>query len=74
MYWPDNKPLPARAPHQSDVGTADWHKNLIGVPRITTLSTAPIFHRVLDSAQTTKGVLLTATDSGVLAALNPVVR
>jgi hypothetical protein len=64
--------LSARALHQSDVGITDWHKNLIGIPRITTLSTAPIFHRVLDSAPTTKSVLLTATGSGVLAALNPV--
>jgi ER membrane protein complex subunit 1 len=64
--------LSARALHQSDVGITDWHKNFIGVPRITTLSTAPTFHRILNSAPTTKSVLLTATDSGVLAALNPV--
>jgi ER membrane protein complex subunit 1 len=64
--------LPARALHQSDVGITDWYKNLIGVPRITTLSTAPIFHRILNSAPTTKSGLLTATDSGVLAALNSV--
>jgi ER membrane protein complex subunit 1 len=63
--------LSTRALHQSDVGITDWHKNLIGV-RITTLSTAQICHRVLDSAPTTKSVPLMATDSGVLAALNPV--
>jgi hypothetical protein len=45
-----------------------FHRHTI-VPQC---STAPIFHRVLDSAPTTESVLLTATDSGVLAALNPV--
>jgi hypothetical protein len=57
--------------HESDVGVVDWHKRLVGVPLTSSISTAPVFHRV-EKRQSTKSVVLTATGSNVLAALNPV--
>jgi hypothetical protein len=56
--------------HESEAGIIDWHKKQIGIPRIESLSTAPVFHRV--GEKTTRSVLLTATENNVLAALNPV--
>ncbi|KAH7906600.1 hypothetical protein BJ138DRAFT_1015952 [Hygrophoropsis aurantiaca] len=47
--------------HESDVGVVDWHKELIGVPLHESIHTAPVFHEDL---------ILTATKSNVLAALN----
>ena len=63
--------LPANALHESEVGIVDWHKSLIGVPLSGSLSTAPAFHRV-KVGQETKSVIITATSSNVLAALDPV--
>ena len=62
----------ALALHQSEVGVIDWHKPLIGVPLTHSLSTAPVFHRVSTGAGRTKSVVVSATASGVLAALDPV--
>jgi hypothetical protein len=62
---------PTNALHESEVGVVDWHKSLIGVPLSGSLSTAPVFHRV-DTGRETKSVVITATDSNVLAALDPV--
>jgi hypothetical protein len=61
---------PSWALHQSEVGVVDWHKNMIGIPLLGSHSTAPIFHRV--RGENTQSVILTATESNVLAALNPV--
>jgi hypothetical protein len=61
---------PSWALHQSEVGVVDWHKNLIGIPLHGSRSTAPAFHRVV--GENTQSVVLTATESNVLAALNPV--
>lgn len=57
--------------HESEVGVVDWHKRLIGVPLSGSSPTAPTFHRVGNS-KSTKSVVLTATGSNVLTALNPV--
>jgi hypothetical protein len=56
--------------HESDTGIVDWHKIFVGVPLTSSLSTAPTFHRV--GGESTQSVVLTATGSNVLAALNPV--
>jgi hypothetical protein len=64
--------------HQSEVGIIDWHKPLIGVPLIGSLATAPVFHRVNagngngSKGEGTKSVVISATGSGVLAAVDPV--
>ncbi|KAL4079874.1 hypothetical protein V8B97DRAFT_656854 [Scleroderma yunnanense] len=47
--------------HESDVGVVDWHTKLVGVPLVDSQHTAPVFHEDL---------ILTATSSHVLAALN----
>ena len=62
---------PINALHESEVGIVDWHKSLIGVPLSGSTSTAPVFHRV-DIGRETKSVVITATSSNVLAALDPV--
>ncbi|KII83787.1 hypothetical protein PLICRDRAFT_147866 [Plicaturopsis crispa FD-325 SS-3] len=56
--------------HQSEVGVVDWHKSLVGIPNIGSLATAPTFHRV-GNENFTQSVVLTATTSNVLAALDP---
>ncbi|KAJ4471498.1 hypothetical protein J3R30DRAFT_1087191 [Lentinula aciculospora] len=56
--------------HESDAGVVDWHKRLIGVPNTETRYTSPTFHRTLER-KGSKDVLLTATKSNVLAALDP---
>jgi hypothetical protein len=56
-------PAFASALHESEAGVVDWHKQNIGVP----LPNSPKIHRT----GPTKGYLLTATSSNVLAALNP---
>jgi ER membrane protein complex subunit 1 len=63
--------VPINALHESEVGIVDWHKSLIGVPLSGSTSTAPVFHRV-DTGRETKSVVITATSSNVLAALDPV--
>ncbi|TFK50623.1 DUF1620-domain-containing protein [Heliocybe sulcata] len=62
----------ACALHESEAGVVDWHKTLVGVPLAYSPSIAPAFHRVHDTANTTRSVILTATGNNVLAALNPV--
>ena len=52
--------------HESDVGIVDWNKHLIGVPLSGSVTTAPAFHHVGN-----KTIILTATGSNVLAALEP---
>lgn len=51
--------------HESDVGVVDWYKSLIGVPLAAPQSTTPKFTSVEG-----KDVILTATESNILAALN----
>ncbi|KZT21772.1 DUF1620-domain-containing protein [Neolentinus lepideus HHB14362 ss-1] len=57
--------------HEFEAGVVDWHKTLVGVPLAHSPSIASVFHRVHDTANTTRSVILTATRSNVLAALNP---
>jgi hypothetical protein len=62
-------PFLVNAIQQSQVGLVDWHKSLIGVP----LEYAPpSFHRLQLDVETTQSVVVTATSSNVLAAVNPV--
>ncbi|KAL0064178.1 hypothetical protein AAF712_008900 [Marasmius tenuissimus] len=56
--------------HESDVGVVDWHKSHIGVPSVSSTITAPKFHRV--GGKNTQSVIISATESNTLAALNPV--
>ena len=49
---------------ESDVGVVDWNKHYIGVPLAGSVTTAPAFHHVGN-----KTIILTATGSNVLAAL-----
>lgn len=58
--------------HESEAGVVDWHKKLIGIPLAASLSTAPVFHRVGGLNESTRSIVLTATESNVLAALDPV--
>ncbi|KAI0920704.1 hypothetical protein AcV5_010378 [Taiwanofungus camphoratus] len=58
--------------HLSEAGVVDWHKPFVGVPLVSSLSTAPTFHRLAKSGAATQSVILTATSSNGLAALNPV--
>lgn len=48
---------------------ADWHLPLIGIPVHSPRS--PRFHHVANSGQAKRSVLLTLTESSILAALNP---
>ncbi|KAF8829541.1 hypothetical protein HHX47_DHR3000530 [Lentinula edodes] len=61
---------PSFALHESDAGVVDWHKRLIGVPNTETIHTSPTFHSV-STRKRNSNVVLTATKSNVLAALNP---
>ncbi|TCD70607.1 hypothetical protein EIP91_002637 [Steccherinum ochraceum] len=62
----------AFAIHASEAGVIDWHNPLIGPPLTGSHHTAPSFHRTEDSfTGYTKSVVLTATESNVLAALHP---
>ena len=72
---------PAYSLHASEAGVIDWHKQLVGVPLVISQSLAPTFHRVTQKRKneygialndTTQSVVLTATSSNVLAALEPV--
>ena len=56
----------SRALHEADVGVVDWHKQLIGVPLGGSLSTSPSFHQLQN-----RTFIFAATDSNVLAALEP---
>jgi len=65
-------PAPTAAIHESEAGIIDWHKPLVGVPLIDSPNTAPLFHRVSVGQGVTKSVVVTATGSNVLAAIDPV--
>jgi ER membrane protein complex subunit 1 len=65
-------PAPTAALHESEVGIVDWHKPLVGVPLIGSPNTAPLFHRFTVDQGVTKSVVVTATGSNVLAAIDPV--
>jgi len=55
--------------HESDVGVVDWYQPHIGLPLISSLSTAPTFQTKTGQPRA-EALLLTATDGNVLAALN----
>ena len=57
--------------HESEVGLVDWHNTQIGVP-LTHQGLAPIFHRVDVGRNGSKSVVLSATQSNVLAAIDVV--
>ncbi|KAL4246361.1 ER membrane protein complex subunit 1 [Abortiporus biennis] len=63
--------LPAFSLHSSEAGVVDWHKTFIGLPLTASPATAPVFHRVGDEDGPTRSVILTATESNILAALHP---
>ena len=56
--------------HESEVGLVDWHKAQIGVPLTHHHGLAPIFHRVDVGRNGSKSVILSATQSNVLAAVD----
>ncbi|THH04236.1 hypothetical protein EW145_g5667 [Phellinidium pouzarii] len=59
--------------HASEAGIVDWHKPLVGVPVTHSHSLSPSFHRFsTGSSKSTQSVIVTATSSNVLAALDPV--
>ncbi|KAI9058646.1 DUF1620-domain-containing protein [Trametes sanguinea] len=62
----------AFALHASEAGVIDWHKALAGVPLVQSPATAPSFHRRAFDNGATRSLVLTATESNVLAALDPV--
>lgn len=66
--------LQTAAIYESDVGVVDWHRSFIGVPSTTSPASSPSFHRVKATANSgnTKSFVVTATESNVLAALDPV--
>ncbi|KAI9509927.1 DUF1620-domain-containing protein [Russula earlei] len=55
--------------HESDVGIVDWHQPLVGLPLTSSPSTALSF-QIKTGQSPTEALLLTATDSNVLAALH----
>lgn len=60
----------ATAIQKSLAGVVDWHKALIGVPR---LDLEPSFQRIpaLNGSDATQDVIVTATDHNILAVLDP---
>ncbi|KIK60873.1 hypothetical protein GYMLUDRAFT_96989 [Collybiopsis luxurians FD-317 M1] len=59
--------------HESDVGVVDWHKELVGVPNTASKHTSPTFHRAPERlGRNTKSLVISATQSNVLAVLDPV--
>ncbi|KAI0758760.1 hypothetical protein C8Q74DRAFT_1299849 [Fomes fomentarius] len=60
----------AQALHSYEAGVTDWHKSLAGVPLAHLDSTAPRFHRRKYEDGSSNSVVLTATQSNVLAALH----
>ncbi|KZT08987.1 DUF1620-domain-containing protein [Laetiporus sulphureus 93-53] len=62
---------PSWALHASEAGVVDWHKPLIGIPLTSAPSAAPSFFRLEKSDRTTHSLIITATASNVLAALDP---
>lgn len=62
--------LPCFALHETDAGKIDWHKELIGVPRIESAAVAPRFERTPGRNQ--RSFVVTLSKSNVLAAVNAV--
>lgn len=56
--------------YESEAGIVDWHKSLIGVPLTGSLGTAPSFHRATKDDGWTTSLIISATSSNVLGALN----
>ncbi|KAF9075476.1 DUF1620-domain-containing protein [Rhodocollybia butyracea] len=56
--------------HESDAGVVDWHKRLIGVPNTESRHTSPVFHRAVEQ-KSKQSIVLTATRSNVMAAVDP---
>ena len=62
--------LPCFALHESDAGKIDWHKEIVGLPRIETLAVAPKFEQA--AGRKPSSFIVTVTKSNVLAAINAV--
>jgi hypothetical protein len=59
--------LPAHALRAEDAGVLDWHVPLVGVPLTQFARTAPVVHR----ARAVDALIVTATQSNVLAGIHP---
>ncbi|KAF8508073.1 DUF1620-domain-containing protein [Gautieria morchelliformis] len=62
--------LPCLALHESDAGKIDWHKELIGLPRIDTVAVAPRFEQA--AGRKPSSFIVTVSRSNVIAAINAV--
>jgi ER membrane protein complex subunit 1 len=62
--------LPCFALHQSDAGKIDWHKELVGLPRIETVAVVPRFEQ--PAGKKPSSFIITVSKSNVLAAINAV--
>lgn len=62
--------LPCFALHESDAGKIDWHKELVGIPRIETSAVAPKFEQAAGRAPSS--FIVTVSRSNVLAAISAV--
>ncbi|RPD68393.1 DUF1620-domain-containing protein [Lentinus tigrinus ALCF2SS1-7] len=62
----------ARALHSYEVGVTDWHKPFAGVPLLLSESTSPVFHRSKHQDGQSSSMILSATQSNVLAAYHSV--
>lgn len=62
--------LPCFALHRSDAGKIDWHKELVGLPRIESLAVAPRFEQA--AGRKPSSFIVTVSKSNTLAAINAV--
>ena len=62
----------AQALHSYEAGVTDWHKPFAGVPLLLSESTSPVFHRSKDEDGQSSSIILSATQSNVLAAYHSV--
>ncbi|RDX49601.1 DUF1620-domain-containing protein [Lentinus brumalis] len=62
----------AQALHSYEAGVTDWHKPFAGVPLLHSDSTSPVFHRSKREDGQSSSVVLSATQSNVLAAYHSV--
>ena len=62
----------AQALHSYEAGVTDWHKPFAGVPLLLSESTSPVFHRSKHEDGQSSSVVLSATQSNVLAAYHSV--
>jgi ER membrane protein complex subunit 1 len=62
--------LPCLALHGSDAGKIDWHKELIGLPRIDAVAVAPRFEQA--AGRKPSSFIVTVSRSNVIAAVNAV--